>query len=187
MNWKHITLAIACAFAVCIALAGCNLPTSRITQPTPAEATSSAPLAAPTLPVTVIPIQEPTAEPTQAPTSPPGEASVPTGALTPSRSPAGSATQPPAIPTTPTAPLPMPSATPTAGSSSYTPFHATVTVDEIKLRTGPGYLFPALNLLPKGTVLSVYGRSAGDEWIYVETAKAPSAGFLPSCSHPIKI
>ncbi len=73
-----------------------------------------------------------------------------------------------ASPTNTAAPLPGPRTTP--ASSSYTPFNATVSTDAVKLRKGPGYLFPAYSLLAKGTVVAVYGRSAGNEWIYVQTA-----------------
>jgi hypothetical protein len=166
MDWKKILLVTL----ICTGLAGCNLPTS----PTPAAAPSAtAPQPLPTLALTVIPVQNPTAPPVL-----PTVTSAPAGG-SPTAAPAATESSPAATqpapanptagPTSTTAPLPKPTST-SGGSTSFTPFEATALVDALKLRTGPGTLFPALNLLTKGTKLSVLGISQGNEWIYV---KAP--------------
>jgi hypothetical protein len=71
-------------------------------------------------------------------------------------------------------PLPSASATPMPGptATAYAPFSISPFTDNVKLRTNPGYLFPASILVHSNTTLLVYGRSAGNEWIYVE---APGA------------
>jgi SH3-like domain-containing protein len=176
MNWKK-TLLVA---LICIGLAGCNLPTS----PTPAAAPSAtAPEPLPTLALTVIPVQNATALPVMPTVTNAPAASNPTaGPAETQAAPAATATEPAAAPaataTAPAAPAPtsttalLPKPTSTSGSStSFTPFEATAAADALKLRMGPGTLFPALNLLPQGAKLSVLGISAGHEWIYV---KAPS-------------
>jgi len=50
----------------------------------------------------------------------------------------------------------------------YIPFHATAMVDNLNLRTNPGYLFPALLMMQKDTSLLVLGQSPGGEWIFVQ-------------------
>jgi hypothetical protein len=164
MNWKKSLLVTL----VCVGLAGCNLPTS----PTPAAAPSAtAPLPLPTLALTVIPVQKPTGAPVlPTVTGAPAESNPTAAPAETAAAPAATATAPAASPTTTTAPLPKPTST-SGGSTSFTPFEATAAVDALKLRMGPGTLFPALNLLTKGAKLSVLGISAGKEWIYV---KAPS-------------
>ena len=104
--------------------------------PAPSQLTPTTPREGPTAAITVIPL------------TPPVGATVPAGAT-----PAGTA-------------APNPAAASTPAETSFTPFNATVTVEGAKLRTGPGTLFPAGLLLSKGTVLTVLGRSPGDEWIY---------------------
>lgn len=153
MNWKKTLLVIP----ACIALAGCSLPTS--SSPTAAP-TALQPL--PTLALTVIPVQNATALPTV--TGAP-MISGPTAitAVVPTTTAAADTT---VSPTIPTAPLPAP--TQAATSSSFTPFKATTVADAVKLRMGPGTLFPALALLPKDTELTVLGISQGNEWIYVK-------------------
>ncbi len=166
MDWKKTLLVTL----ICIGLAGCNLPTS----PTPAAAPSAtAPEPLPTLALTVIPVQNPT-EPPVLPTvtSAPAEGNPTAAPAETQAGPAATSTapaNPTAGPTSTTAPLPAPTST-SGGSTSFTPFEATALVDALKLRTGPGTLFPALNLLTKGAKLSVLGISQGYEWIYV---KAP--------------
>ena len=50
----------------------------------------------------------------------------------------------------------------------YVPFHATAMVDNLMLRSNPGYLFPALLMMQKDTSLLVLGQSPGGEWIFVQ-------------------
>lgn len=147
MNRKNIFI-----IAAVIILAGCNFPMGRLATPT------AAPVMTPTAIFTVIPVQETAAAPSVQPTAAVTETSAATVPPT---------VAPTAIPTVAPTPLPSPSAT--SGDVTYTPFEATVNVNGLKIRTGPGYLFPALNLLAQNTRVSVQGRSPGDEWIYVQT------------------
>jgi len=64
-------------------------------------------------------------------------------------------------------PTPQPSATTTSGPVQ--PLHAVITVDNFKLRTGPGFLFDAVALYDSSTNVTVLGRAQGDNWFYVET------------------
>jgi hypothetical protein len=50
----------------------------------------------------------------------------------------------------------------------YVPFHAAAMVDNLMLRSNPGYLFPALLMMQKDTSLLVLGQSPGGEWIFVQ-------------------
>ncbi len=104
--------------------------------------TSAAPAETPTPAITVIPVQEPTQT--------------------------LAATAAAATPTTAPSALPSPSLAPTG--AVFTPFKATASVDALKLRTGPGTLFPARIQLAMGAELTVLGRSTGNEWAYVRTA-----------------
>ncbi len=61
--------------------------------------------------------------------------------------------------------LPLPSATATV----FVPFTVNPFVDNVNVRTNPGYLFPVRVMVQKTTALSVLGRSPGNEWIYVQT------------------
>lgn len=73
----------------------------------------------------------------------------------------------PAQPTTPTATLtPIPTTTPS--QTPYVPFYATAMLDNLMLRTNPGYLFPALLMLQQNTSLLVLGQAPGGEWIFVQ-------------------
>lgn len=65
------------------------------------------------------------------------------------------------------APTTAPTVAPTNGP--YEPFQATAMVNALKVRTNPGYLFPALGILPENTALTVLGRAPGGEWIYIQT------------------
>ncbi len=63
--------------------------------------------------------------------------------------------------TTPTgAPIP---------AQTFVPFHVTSGAPNLALRTGPGYLFTRIGLLPEGVSLAVLGRSRGGEWALVQT------------------
>ncbi len=79
--------------------------------------------------------------------------------------------------TPPPAPLPTAAGTATftptpfitLSPTPYVPFHATAMVDNLRLRTNPGYLFPALLMMQKDTSLLVLGQAPGGEWISVQT------------------
>jgi len=77
--------------------------------------------------------------------------------LTPIVNPLPSSTQQPAI-----------TATPEPTPFDYVPFNISPFVNNVKLRTNPGYLFPARIMVHQTTSLIVHGRSPGNEWIYVE-------------------
>lgn len=60
----------------------------------------------------------------------------------------------------------VPSNTPEPSATPFTPFTASVWADNVNVRTNPGYLFPSLKLLAKGTKFIVLGKAPGGEWIY---------------------
>jgi len=67
--------------------------------------------------------------------------------------------------------IPEPSATP------FVPFKASVWADNVNVRTNPGYLFPAVRLLPKTTDLTILGKAPGGEWIFARTPDG-TAGWV---------
>ena len=72
----------------------------------------------------------------------------------------------------------------------YVPFHATAMVDNLRLRTNPGTLFPALRMIQKDTSLLVLGQAPGGEWIFVQMVSEESgwvfAKLLVS-DHPLDL
>jgi len=79
------------------------------------------------------------------------------------------ATTLPALPPTATVIATLtPSPTITPNPTPYVPFHATAMVDNLMLRTNPGYLFPALRMIQQNTSLLVLGQAPGGEWIFVQ-------------------
>lgn len=60
----------------------------------------------------------------------------------------------------------MASSTPIPTATPFVPFSATVWVDNVNVRTNPGYLFPSLRLIAQGTSLTILGKSPGGEWMY---------------------
>lgn len=85
-------------------------------------------------------------------------------------------TYPPPITTEPSPPTetPLPTATQTPAPSPtptpYKPFEAVVTVDDLFLRSGPGFLHEAYWTYPEGEVVEVLGRAPGWSWVYVQTS-----------------
>jgi hypothetical protein len=61
-----------------------------------------------------------------------------------------------------------------------------VTVEGAKFRTGPGTLFPAGSLLSQGAVLTVLGRSPGDEWVYVRSGTGSRGWIFAQLIQPEK-
>jgi hypothetical protein len=59
---------------------------------------------------------------------------------------------------------------PTRTSTPYFPIKGTITVQNFKLRSGPGFLFDTLGLYDEADVVQVYGRSQGDGWYFVSTS-----------------
>jgi hypothetical protein len=66
----------------------------------------------------------------------------------------------PTVTETPPPPAPTNTATP------FLPFSVAVMVENVNLRSNPGYLFPVIRILRQGTILRVSGRSPGGEWFY---------------------
>jgi len=50
----------------------------------------------------------------------------------------------------------------------FEPFIAHVLVNQVNLRTNPGYLFPSLLQLHEGDEITVLAKAPGNEWLYVE-------------------
>ncbi len=69
-------------------------------------------------------------------------------------------------PETPTATLPPLS---TNTPAPFQPIKASITVDNFKLRVGPGFLFDAVALYDSNTSVLVMGRAPGDNWYFVQT------------------
>ncbi|MCS6993219.1 MAG: SH3 domain-containing protein [Anaerolineales bacterium] len=74
-------------------------------------------------------------------------------------------------------PTPLPSATPAGTPTPFSPFQVNPSVDGLKLRVGPGFLFDALRLLDKNSTLTVQGKAPGGEWIRV-TAQDGAQGWV---------
>ena len=71
----------------------------------------------------------------------------------------------------PTQVLPTPTALPqpTKTQAPFQPINATVNVDNLKLRSGPGFLFDGIALFEANSVVTVLGKAQGENWYYVET------------------
>lgn len=67
-----------------------------------------------------------------------------------------------------------PPATFTATNAPLVPQTGTITVDNFKLRAGPGFLFDTVSLYKEGAILQVFGRSQGNNWLFVSTADSRS-------------
>lgn len=92
------------------------------------------------------------------------------------------------VPPTPTA-TPSPSATLTSTQTPFLPIRALIIVNNVNLRTGPGYFFPILKSLPEGSSLTVLGKARGGEWFYVSaTGRALGwvFGMLLDATHDLQ-
>ena len=80
---------------------------------------------------------------------------------------------PPTETARPTASLPTaPPALPPTPAITATPFggmRVEVTVDNLFLRSGPGFLLPALEMYDTGEIVEAWGRASGWSWVYVKT------------------
>ena len=65
---------------------------------------------------------------------------------------------------------PEPTATPTPSPTPFAPFEAAVIVEQVNVRSGPGYLFRIQDNVAKGTVFTIHGQSLGGEWVSIETS-----------------
>lgn len=79
-----------------------------------------------------------------------------TTAATPPATPTTAATQPPTA-------TPLPGATATPRPANF----AIVATGGLNFRTGPSVAFPVIRALPGGTGVTVLGRNAGGDWLYV--------------------
>lgn len=99
---------------------------------------------------------------------------------TPTHLPAATATEmlsfPTMLPTEPVQTLPTPtvSARPAATATPFLPQKGIITVQNFKLRSGPGFLFDTVSLYDENTTASVYGRSQGDGWFFISTPDSRS-------------
>jgi hypothetical protein len=59
---------------------------------------------------------------------------------------------------------------PTATPTQFAPFFAVAAVNNLNLRSHPGYLAPALGVIVERTPLLVVSRAPGGQWILVRTA-----------------
>jgi hypothetical protein len=64
---------------------------------------------------------------------------------------------------------PIPEISPTTTPAPYKPIYVHTWADNVLLRSSPGYLFPRLRVLAKGTALLVQGQAPGGEWLSVQT------------------
>lgn len=80
------------------------------------------------------------------------------------------------LPTEPVQTLPTPTVSPrpTATATPFLPQKGRITVQNFKLRSGPGFLFDTVSLYDENTTVSVYGRSQGDGWFFVSTPDSRS-------------
>jgi hypothetical protein len=65
----------------------------------------------------------------------------------------------------------LPAVTPTSSASPtpFTSFTVKPSVDNLKIRVNPGYLFEALMMVQQTDELTVMGTAPGNEWTYVKT------------------
>jgi len=64
-------------------------------------------------------------------------------------------------------PEPAATFTPTASPTPYVPFTVKTAVDQVNIRTNPGYLFTVMTVVRLGTELTVLGRCPGGEWLNI--------------------
>jgi hypothetical protein len=83
----------------------------------------------------------------------------------PPATPTPAASETPAETSTPTE-TPVPPATPSP--APFVPFEATIIVDNVNLRSNPGYLFSVLRILHVNDTVLVLGKSLGNEWFLVQ-------------------
>ena len=132
-------LRILTLFVIILLLAGCGQPAApQPTEPPAPQPTQTELPAAPTEPVTE-PTEEPAPLPEASPTTPPEP----------------TATQQPTAMLEPT-------------SKPFVPFTVRMFVDNVNLRSNPGYLFPVLYKLMEGDEVEVQGMAPGGEWLYVK-------------------
>jgi uncharacterized protein YgiM (DUF1202 family) len=75
---------------------------------------------------------------------------------------------PPTHTATVTVTLP-PTATFTPTLKPFAPYDAPVTVENVNMRSNPGYLFSVIKKVAKGTTFQVLGKAPGGEWISVQS------------------
>ena len=93
---------------------------------------------------------------------------IPAITLPPTQTPLPTAAPPTVTPTLPPSPTPTVTTTPIP-IEARTP--ATVNVQNLRMRSGPGELFSAYNWLQKGDQVTILGKARGDDWVYADTGK----------------
>jgi hypothetical protein len=81
----------------------------------------------------------------------------------------------------PTLALPTPTMKPrpTQTSTPFLPVSGKITVQNFKLRSGPGFLFDTVGLYDEGETVQIYGRCLGGGWLFVSTSDYRS-GWMKS-------
>ncbi|MCG2740068.1 MAG: SH3 domain-containing protein [Syntrophaceae bacterium] len=92
-------------------------------------------------------------------------ANTPAPAATSTGAPTASAALPPTLTPIPTLTSTL---TLTPSPTPFAPFNVTAMVDNLNIRTNPGYLFPVIRMYKQGTVFTVLGKAPGGEWFYVQ-------------------
>lgn len=117
----------------------------------------------------------PTADaPTVTPTQPSTSTPTPSPTATPTRTP-----RPTATPRPTRTPTPLPTATPTPPP----PPQASIQVEALNVREGPGTVYTVLTQAAAGETLLVTGRAAGLPWIKVQLADARDAWISAKPEH----
>jgi SH3 domain protein len=71
-------------------------------------------------------------------------------------------------------PSPTPQSSVAATSTPFLPLKGTITVDNFKLRSGPGFLFDTVSLYKLNETVTVYGKSQGAAWYFVAASDSRS-------------
>lgn len=67
-------------------------------------------------------------------------------------------------------PTSLPTGTPTLSPTPFQPISGTVTINDVFLRSGPGFLNEPYWTFPQGEKVEILGRAPGSSWLYVLTS-----------------
>ena len=76
-------------------------------------------------------------------------------------------------------PTPTPQPQPTKTEVPFIPIKGTISVENFKLRKGPGFFFDTVNLYDQNDVVQVFGQTPGGDWLFVSTEDSRS-GWMKS-------
>ena len=76
----------------------------------------------------------------------------------------------PVLPTNTPLPSPDPTGTPAPSPTPYQPLAGTVAINDVFLRSGPGFLNEPYWTYPQGEKVEILGRAPGSSWLYVHTS-----------------